>query len=81
MVPDGFVDRLKTLTAHFVHTEPASIFALFTWEQTNLAELYLFLINGFSICQCAERDHEFSFLFLNLSAVPKKSTSGKSAYI
>ena len=42
MVPDEFVDRLKTLTGHFVHTEPASIFALFTWEQTNLAELYLF---------------------------------------
>ena len=43
MVPDEFVDcRLKTLTVRFVHTEPASIFALFTWEQTNLAELYLF---------------------------------------
>lgn len=37
--------------------------------------------NGFSICQCAERDHEFSFLFLNLSAVPKISTPGKFAYI
>ena len=37
--------------------------------------------NGFSICQCAERDHEFSFLCLNLSAVPKKSTPGKFACI